>query len=423
MISQIVSKRYTLHTLSSLLHTNFHRLFFSSLLLIIFGVLLSTFSDGTLSSRELGIFKSFFILPIAFAFLFAITHQTHREYSLTLHSFAASAVVASIFSLGLATFADGITYDNRFRGFWESPNQLAMYIAPAVLLFWIFIRNKCALFSRNFDILALTLLSTTLLFTQSLGGILSIFFSILSLETWLHISTKKPRLLGAEKNRQRDARARYQENKESYITLPSHKEAPQQQSLEEFFSETSKRGFLKKILLKISFFAILLFVSLSIPHEKLASWASLDERSSIASRMMIWQSAWDIGTDHPLLGIGPGNFQTYYLKYQQFYPPYLEWAVPHPHNILLMFWLGSGLLGLLGFLAIVGVVLYHLFTIHRKPFTVNHSLFTIHYLLFTLLFWGFIDTPYWRNDLAVLFWLLVFFALSSYARRNHSHSH
>ena len=55
---------------------------------------------------------------------------------------------------------------------------------------------------------------------------------------------------------------------------------------------------------------------------------------------------------NPLFGIGPGNFQNKYLEYQKYFPPYLEWSAPQPHNIFLAFWLESGLLGLAGFVII-----------------------------------------------------------------------
>ena len=434
------------------------------ILLLLIGVLTSALADSTLSFRELGMLKSYFILPIAFAFLFAITHTDFRKQFLALKCFAASALLAAAISWGFAAFAEGITFDGRLRGFWESPNQLAMYIAPALLLFWISARNHQYAFSRNLDILSLSLLGITLLFTQSIGGIITTLLSIMTIEMPCR---KPPPPLPHLFPRKRCGIGTSPEGGGGSETLPFStlfplwgKHPPRRGPLgrgqkgdwgggflqgiieiiilRRILSSSSLRAILRakpwshvcsrRIRMFLQTFAVLLIASFAIAmlsHEKLASWASLDERSSIASRMMIWQAAWDIGKDHPLLGIGPGNFQAYYLDYQQYYPPYLEWAVPHPHNIFLAFWLSSGLLGLLGFLGITGWTLWRIVKkinhtmVWSKVWSKHKSkqdillLFTLHYVLFSVLLWGLIDTPYWRNDLAVVFWLFVAIAITN----------
>ena len=109
------------------------------------------------------------------------------------------------------------------------------------------------------------------------------------------------------------------------------------------------------IIFGILFFTVsaLFFVQKEFFENRVSS-----DRSSLSSRTMIWTSALHIARDNPILGIGPGNFQTKYLEYQHFYPPYLEWAVPHPHNILLTFWLYSGILGVIGFLIVVYLIAF-----------------------------------------------------------------
>jgi len=87
------------------------------------------------------------------------------------------------------------------------------------------------------------------------------------------------------------------------------------------------------------------------PHAQAA--LNIPDRSSAASRVTIWRSAIAIGRDYPVFGIGPGSFQAQYLRYQKNYPPYLEWAVPQPHNTYLAFWLQTGALGLVGFVLLL----------------------------------------------------------------------
>jgi O-antigen ligase len=97
-------------------------------------------------------------------------------------------------------------------------------------------------------------------------------------------------------------------------------------------------------------FATLAFLSLS--GEKWRGILAEDNRSSWASRQMIWHSAARMIADSPLTGIGPGNFQGQYLAYQRYFPPYLEWSVPHPHNMFLDIWLEGGILGVCGFVGL-----------------------------------------------------------------------
>jgi O-antigen ligase len=107
--------------------------------------------------------------------------------------------------------------------------------------------------------------------------------------------------------------------------------------------------------------------------------------------------------NHWLIGIGPGNYQEKYLDYQKYYPPYLEWAVPHPHNLYLAFWLYGGIAGLIGFLSLIFLWFKGILPkIKSGPdWTALVSLGIMAYILTH----GLIDTTYFKNDLAVIFWL------------------
>ena len=131
---------------------------------------------------------------------------------------------------------------------------------------------------------------------------------------------------------------------------------------------------------------------------------------------MIWRAAWMIGKDHPIFGIGPGNFLKYYLDYQKrFSEPYLEWAVPEPHNIFLAFWLEAGILGLSGFALLLywffkkGIFEYK----KARPGSARHgskdisATILLISLMAYILIHGLFDTTYWKNDLAIMFWVII----------------
>jgi O-antigen ligase len=132
----------------------------------------------------------------------------------------------------------------------------------------------------------------------------------------------------------------------------------------------------------------------------------MPERSSLASRIIIWEVSLHLLREHPWLGIGPGNFQQSYLNAQLFFPPYLEWAVPHPHQLYLAFWLESGLLGLIGFLFIIHYTLMRLWRASKEKTSGMLPMLLLS-LLTALLLQGFFDTPYFSLPLAYLFWCIL----------------
>ncbi len=71
-------------------------------------------------------------------------------------------------------------------------------------------------------------------------------------------------------------------------------------------------------------------------------------------RLLLWRSAWAMGLDHPLLGVGPDNFL---YAYRSGYILPLAWWDPdlnHPHNLLLDWWTRLGIPGLVLGLAWMG---------------------------------------------------------------------
>jgi O-antigen ligase len=159
----------------------------------------------------------------------------------------------------------------------------------------------------------------------------------------------------------------------------------------------------KWFYLGIVFLVLATFVLLQISTPKFAELFNISGRTSIASRIEIWKASFLMIKENPILGTGLGTFQQVYTEYipRVAWPP-LEWAVPQPHNIFLAFWLNMGILGLFAFIWIV---------IEFFKLKVSYSLFLIRYSLLAamicILVHGLVDTPYWKNDLSCLFWIIV----------------
>jgi O-antigen ligase len=137
-----------------------------------------------------------------------------------------------------------------------------------------------------------------------------------------------------------------------------------------------------------------------------------------SKRLVIWGAAVRMVRDHPLLGIGPDNFQHYYAptrkqdRWQSECTPGLgyvgtnaagEPCLSHPHNVILDFWLSTGIVGLVAFLWLQGVFWrLALFGRHLSdPLALGAAA-----AMAASLVHGLVDNSYFLPDLAVLFWIL-----------------
>jgi len=71
---------------------------------------------------------------------------------------------------------------------------------------------------------------------------------------------------------------------------------------------------------------------------------------SLGYRLQYWQSSLHMIADHPLIGCGPGNFQSAYTRYKL---PEASEEVADPHNFLLEIWTTAGTPAALAFLAVL----------------------------------------------------------------------
>ena len=325
----------------------------TSIALIIFGLIFSIMAGGAYY-QGLGILKGWFLFPIIFAvILYEEAYADKRKIGKYFLAIFYSGAALSL--LGLVYWLSGnLTYDGRLRTFFDSPNQLAMTLAPALIIGICSLRKKrsggITMGKPVFYIVSILFIATNLYLTKSAGALFAVAATILFI----------------------------------------------------FFGNnwTKKKGiqFAEIFLIVVIIFTGLIFFQ-DVTVDK-----AVDSRSSLASRMMIWKSALFITKDNPILGIGPGNFQNKYLEYQKYFPPYLEWAVPEPHNIFLAFWLGTGILGLFGFLLLI----FQFFRDNKKALTNNRQLGTLCLaIMLYFLLHGLVDTTYWKNDSAVVFWLVI----------------
>ncbi len=300
------------------------------------------------TKKALGVWKGWVTSPILYFGVLTQTLKSKEDVEKILRFFFYSSAVVALIAHGFGLFSDGVTIDLRLKGFYESANYLALYLVPAILIgIYFFAMRKSALrWIDHLDIAALVIVAYALFFTQSYAGIIGVF-GALGL-TVLYLILKIPKLrkkMGA-----------------SVIAL------------------------------------IIVFIGITVSQMNTAKFRQFldwENRSSTSVRIEIYRTSIDLIKENAVFGLGPGLFQA---NYQNQAPETLghaplEWNMPHPHNIFLGFWLNAGLVGLLAFLALV--ILMHIrFT---YPLVA----------MWGMLLHGLFDMPFWKNDLAMIFWLIM----------------
>jgi O-antigen ligase len=126
-----------------------------------------------------------------------------------------------------------------------------------------------------------------------------------------------------------------------------------------------------------------------------------DSQTTIRGRLSIFTDTLTMLRDHPIFGNGLGGY--HYL----FRGTILE---IYPHDVWLTFWVEIGLLGMVAFAVIFFGLLY------RGWRGYAHASGFYRALLWgvsgSLVLWGvhgLVDSPYWKNDMSIEFWVLAAF--------------
>ena len=116
--------------------------------------------------------------------------------------------------------------------------------------------------------------------------------------------------------------------------------------------------------------------------------------SSEQVRLSQWKETIELLKDHPIMGVGLSSYPIALKQYHQD----LQYEIfQYPHNIVLNIWVELGLLGLLAFFLLGFQLLFR----PLRPL----SLF--HFIFLSILLHGLVDGPYFKNDLAMMTWILI----------------
>lgn len=336
----------------------------------------------------LGQFKGFILDPILFFWVIITNINTKKEIKHILWAFIFSGIYVSMFAI-YQKITGQVAHDGRIVGlFGYSPNYLAFYMVPLtlVLLFLFYpktssgvSKNTALHFEGNKNIW-LNIISVFLLFvyiyviylTGSRAGLISFFGAIIGA-----IIIKNIALLKIKKS--------------------------------------------IKYLVVIAMIILALFIGYKYLKPDFS--LSPDEGGRITSsnnvRWQIWETTVSkiIPTNNNwIMGIGLGNYQPYFTDFTGGWVNYPEWISPWaltPHNLFLHTLLNIGILGLIAFVWL----LYIFFKNIDFKSPISYAIFAS---MLAIMVQGLIDTPYWKNDLSVMFFMfLAIILIIKFMDKNH----
>ncbi|HUY97011.1 MAG TPA: O-antigen ligase family protein [Verrucomicrobiae bacterium] len=126
--------------------------------------------------------------------------------------------------------------------------------------------------------------------------------------------------------------------------------------------------------------------------------------NSASTRIELWRSTLNLLRHHPLTGSGLAGFKQALLPYQV--KGYVTGSI-YPHDIILNFWVETGLLGLIAFAWLVAAVARTSFGGLRRDRWTRALCIGVLGLLVAVLVHGAVDVPYFKNDQALAFWAIL----------------
>jgi putative inorganic carbon (hco3(-)) transporter len=123
-------------------------------------------------------------------------------------------------------------------------------------------------------------------------------------------------------------------------------------------------------------------------------------------RVHIWEATLRMLRDHPVFGAGLNAYQSTMAPYRaaSAYP----FPEPYPHNIALTAWTEVGLLGLVAFMyLLVALAVRPWMALKRSSGLYRPLLWGLGSAFVMIFVHGLVDSPYWKNDLSVEFWVLA----------------
>jgi len=327
-----------------------------TLLFVLVGLVAVMLSPDT--RQALGLWKAYILEPIIFFVVFVNVVKTKKQLTQVMWAMGASVILigygAMLQYLNIFDIPAhyGLETPRRATSIFPFPTAIGKYFAPIISLFLGFVllagfnkgKSLWEFIKRNIYTLGVLLFGVMgLLFSVSRGAIIGI------LAATLFIS---------------------------------------------FFSKWKKWIWLG--------LGILIIVAMIIPQtrDNITSVFRADDVSTDV-RLVMWKGAVEIIKDNPVAGTGLASFPVVYDDYKE--ASHTEYF-PNPDHLILSLWIELGLAGLVifGWLIVSYFKSAISFFKREKYYAVG-----LMAAMVAIIIHGFLDTPYFKNDLAIMFWVLV----------------
>ncbi len=347
------------------------KLLFFGILLFFIGATLGLFVATDLQ-KGLGEWKAFYIEPLLFFFVItAYVSQQEKKKNIIENYILLPLLICGIGTSILAIYqhftgwmvphafwANRHTY--RVTGWYGFPNAVGLFLAPLFVFAWYFLQEKW----KNPQ-------------KKSVSGIISLLFILTAPFALLFAKGSGP-ILGMLVG---------------FGFL--------------FFLLKKTRVFI--ITLGILGFLTLVFAPLP---STLKQELFFQDRSG-QIRVSMWKETKNLLSDSPIFGAGMASYDEKIIPYHTLVNGEKIEIFHHPHNIFLTLWVNTGIIGLAGFFCILLWCFIQVYK-HTQPAgwstqgstksTLGLSAFVLSGVI-TILVMGLVDSPYIKNDLAIVFWI------------------
>ena len=326
---------------------------------LILGFLIASFLAIFVSGQKmaaLGIFRAYIAEPLIIFYIFVELSKRMDSQKIFLPLILAGSwiviltILQGIFSIAIFTPAEAA--QGRSTGVFNTGNAVALFLGPIFALTianFLQTKNFCwrlFLISNIFGIIF------GVFFSQSRAGIISILASLV----FFLILTKFP------------------------------------------FSQLAK--FKVPILrLGLLFFIVAsVFIALFDLTPKITT-PEYSGGNTLLVRFFLWEGTAGLISDHPLFGAGLANFKPFYSA-NYVLPQYQE-ALEYPHNWFLATFAELGFLGAI-FLTLIIFKFFKNLIETKNLLSVGLAMAMFYWLVH-----GLVDVPYFKNDLALEFWVMI----------------
>ena len=305
-------------------------------------------------SGALGLYRAYFVEPVLLYYVAADLLRVERDFRTLIVGFGIGSTAFALLNLGawaVALTHHSVNIRAAPEALYTSPNSVALYLEPPAAL-----ALGLVIYATSPGLRRLALAWLAILFSAS----------ILTLSRGLYVAFAAVLLFAV-------------------------------------FS-------IRSVRLRIGLVAAAIVASLAllqVPYISVRVFGQNGPETAIGSfgqRLSIWTSSLHLIHDHLVFGVGLRAYQTAIVPYV------LPHEIPelYPHNVWLAFWAQLGFLGIASFVFIFVSLVVRAWFAFRSTSTLHKALlWGVLAALITFAVHGMVDTPYYKNDLAVEFWMLA----------------